>query len=488
MDIFDSSDILEHQTVLNNESQEVTIKSEEPVNKSEKNSPKKSQKRSKRQKLENPAEASKKSDEQNLQCRLCLATINTNKRNSFVKLTKDIERKFNDVTQKVLHNSDQLSKILCSKCEKDLKNAIEYREKLINIQNQLESQLPGDKFENVVIKCEVKDESYDDPANDYNFSLFDSTQLLDQMEDEIFTPEPFKKVIESKEEKRARKDREKKDPRVICPECGVIYANKQSLKKHIANVHIKLKKFQCDNCNYSTTTKHSLKSHMKVHIDKAERRVHNCDKCSFVSVCQQSLKRHLEYEHSGISYECICGKKFNQKGTLQTHIKCVHDKKRDFVCECGKQYFKKRDLEDHIKLVHNPKPTKDFNCEKCGRSFYTRKQLSRHLVYHTDLQFQCRYCEKAYHTDAKLKRHMKTHEGNRDLLCHLCEKSYFFTRDLQRHLDVVHKQTIYFCEFCEFTNSRKDYLGNHLKTAHHLVNNEERNEVLARAKFIKNNV
>lgn len=83
---------------------------------------------------------------------------------------------------------------------------------------------------------------------------------------------------------------------------------------------------------------------------------------------------------------------------------------------------------------------------------------------------------------------MKTHEGNRDLLCHLCEKSYFFTRDLQRHLDVVHKQTIFFCEFCEFTNSRKDYLGNHLKTAHHLVDNKERNEVLARAKFIKNNV
>ncbi|KAG5668141.1 hypothetical protein PVAND_016093 [Polypedilum vanderplanki] len=165
----------------------------------------------------------------------------------------------------------KLSKILCLKCEKDLKNAIEYREKLINIQNQLESQLPGDKFENVVIKCEVKDESYDDPANDYNFSLFDSTQLLDQMEDEIFTPEPFKKVIESKEEKRARKDREKKI-QDICPECGVIYANKQSLKKHIANVHIKLKKFQCDNCNYSTTTKHSLKSHMKVHIDKAEKK------------------------------------------------------------------------------------------------------------------------------------------------------------------------------------------------------------------------
>lgn len=82
---------------------------------------------------------------------------------------------------------------------------------------------------------------------------------------------------------------------------------------------------------------------------------------------------------------------------------------------------------------------------------------------------------------------MNTHIGNRDQICHICEKAYFKNRDLQRHLDVSHKQTTYFCEFCTYTNSRKDYLGNHLKSAHNL-DAATRSDVLKRVKFVKNPV
>lgn len=58
--------------------------------------------------------------------------------------------------------------------------------------------------------------------------------------------------------------------------------------------------------------------------------------------------------------------------------------------------------------------------------------------------------------------------------------------DLKRHLDVAHKQTVFYCELCTFTISRKDYLRNHLNSAHKQLNSEEKNEILARTKVTRN--
>jgi hypothetical protein len=231
MEVFDASDILDQKPPPEIEFQELLDtpgpKPQRPARKS-KRTP---SARAKKRKIE---KSPKKSQEPTVECRLCLVQISASKKKSFTKLTKAVERKFNDVTQKTLRDSENLSKVICSQCELELKEAVEYREKLIKIQNQLESQLPVDKFfENVVVKCEVKDEAYGDPVgdDDDDFNLFDSTQILDQFDDdELMSPMPMKKP----KQPRSQGPKEKKDPRVICPECGMMYANKPSLKKHIA--------------------------------------------------------------------------------------------------------------------------------------------------------------------------------------------------------------------------------------------------------------
>lgn len=138
-------------------------------------------------------------------------------------------------------------------------------------------------------------------------------------------------------------------------------------------------------------------------------------------------------------------------------------------------------------MIHEKK--KDIPCEECGAMFSIAIQLSKHKqLYHLP-KFKCEFpnCFKSYISKALLQQHKNKHLGIRNHSCHLCEKSYFNVKDLQRHLDVVHKQTTYFCEICSYTNNRKDYLGNHLKSAHS-IDAAMRSEMLKRVKFIKNSV
>lgn len=122
------------------------------------------------------------------------------------------------------------------------------------------------------------------------------------------------------------------DAKEMCNECGLLVTSKHNLDKHIMRVHLRIRNFFCDVCGYSATFKHSIASHMTSHIDPNSRRKWKCELCCFVSVSKQSLRAHQSYEHSGKVYTCHCGKEFNQRASLSTHIKCVHHKQKDHLC------------------------------------------------------------------------------------------------------------------------------------------------------------
>lgn len=52
------------------------------------------------------------------------------------------------------------------------------------------------------------------------------------------------------------------DAKEMCPECGLLLTSKHNLQKHINRVHLKLRNFFCDLCEYSSTFRHSIASHM----------------------------------------------------------------------------------------------------------------------------------------------------------------------------------------------------------------------------------
>uniref|UniRef100_H3B6W9 Zinc finger and BTB domain containing 34 n=1 Tax=Latimeria chalumnae TaxID=7897 RepID=H3B6W9_LATCH len=74
---------------------------------------------------------------------------------------------------------------------------------------------------------------------------------------------------------------------------------------------------------------------------------------------------------------CIyCGKSFNQKGSLDRHMR-LHMGITPFVCKfCGKKYTRKDQLEYHIRGHTDDKP---FRCEICGKCFPFQGTLNQHL-------------------------------------------------------------------------------------------------------------
>eukprot|EP00062_Callorhinchus_milii_P017281 gi/632969499/ref/XP_007901119.1/ PREDICTED: zinc finger and BTB domain-containing protein 37 [Callorhinchus milii] len=71
-----------------------------------------------------------------------------------------------------------------------------------------------------------------------------------------------------------------------------------------------------------------------------------------------------------------CGKSFNQKGSLDRHMR-LHMGITPFVCRiCGKKYTRKDQLEYHIRKHTGNKP---FHCHACGKSFPFQAILNQHL-------------------------------------------------------------------------------------------------------------
>ena len=95
----------------------------------------------------------------------------------------------------------------------------------------------------------------------------------------------------------------------------------------------------------------------------------SCDKCREKarknSKMQKKIKCELcEYEAS--------------RGSLNLHIKHVHDKIRDFKCEqCDYECSTNSDLNKHFKAVHDK--IKNFKCEQCDYECSSSSHLNRHI-------------------------------------------------------------------------------------------------------------
>ncbi|KAL8174337.1 UNVERIFIED_CONTAM: Zinc finger and BTB domain-containing protein 34 [Gekko kuhli] len=90
---------------------------------------------------------------------------------------------------------------------------------------------------------------------------------------------------------------------------------------------------------------------------------------------ERNSRGHL-YAYSERLICIYCGKSFNQKGSLDRHMR-LHMGITPFVCKyCGKKYTRKDQLEYHIRGHTDDKP---FRCEVCGKCFPFQGTLNQHL-------------------------------------------------------------------------------------------------------------
>merc|ERR1712150_64588 len=81
-----------------------------------------------------------------------------------------------------------------------------------------------------------------------------------------------------------------------CQECQYSSSIKTNLASHIKGVHKKIKDFQCQQCEYVSSHKANLNTHVKVVHNKIKDFV--CMECNYAASYKVLLDKHVQKEHT----------------------------------------------------------------------------------------------------------------------------------------------------------------------------------------------
>jgi len=131
-----------------------------------------------------------------------------------------------------------------------------------------------------------------------------------------FSSAPFKKLIEvigSVVDGEGRKKH-------ACGNCSYITSTKCNLKKHVENIHEKIKRHFCGQWDYASYLKVGLTNHIKMVHEK--NRMHSCKECDYSSFLKKALINHIKMMHDNVCYEC--GYSAKHKWLVDNHRKHIH--------------------------------------------------------------------------------------------------------------------------------------------------------------------
>ena len=209
-------------------------------------------------------------------------------------------------------------------------------------------------------------------------------------------------------------------------------------------------------------------------INVNTKRINNkltCDECPYTTTTKSSLKRHIRENHEGVEDKrCThCDYTTKHDAFLERHVKLVHDQKKDYVCnKCGYKSDQLTNLKKHIKSVHEK--VRDRKCDICGYATGDKSTLNRHMEKHNGNpnQVDCKVCQKTFKSEGILKAHNRAFHSNAPKhKCSFCEYECVQMSGMKQHIKAIHhKIKDKVCKICDFSTPHTSVLVKHIRRAH----------------------
>lgn len=194
-------------------------------------------------------------------------------------------------------------------------------------------------------------------------------------------------------------------------------------------------------------------------------KIWECNICLFSTKHEYSYKRHLKNHDNVRPHECKhCAKRFKRNSHLTNHMK-THRNLYKF--ECSKCRFGFSD-ENEWELHETDCRAKQYKCDICLiGAFWRKRDLSNHMLKHTDEKPCCSICKKQFKNKYILRWHMKTHAAQwYQYHCPKCRLGFEHKEECEFHASRCHG-TQYECHLCKINfYNRKSNLFRHMRLKH----------------------
>ncbi|XP_050442284.1 zinc finger protein ZFP2-like [Adelges cooleyi] len=435
-------------------------------------------------------------------CRLCL--VKTSELRPILNADNDLSTRIQACVGIEVQHDTRIG-CMCINCLNHLENWENFRDVCIASNKQIQEYFnhsDGTKFNSlsdILVKC--GDALLTSSPNYCEDQHFDNESLKSNSSIELLIQESYARTDKHNFEKLDGVNTKiAKKKKYECGICLTIFTNKDSLYKHLINVHFKDGNntniphycLVCSKGYYSYQNfQDHLKSNPKCHTqsqNEVKSHIFGCGLCACKFSQSRSLYRHLRshaLKNDLIPHLCsFCHTGFLDAFGLSLHTSAEHQDISVSITKLSKQECSDRQkntlvsYRDELCLksmgninIENECKDNDnsINIQKTRKKIKTledkRAKYREHYRRFQSKTYSCEFCNVAYSRFCDLSSHDRTTHDDmaKEFSCPTCGKLFLTDSRLKIHQNAFHSEKIFSCDICNVRCKSKPTLRTHMR-------------------------